>query len=143
MERSCGFKTHALSVLGYVGFIFALDDATLKDEPPATVKLHARAMLFSCTCYVLAPCVVSISKYLGSISVWLFGMELLPTRAHSPTAWGKFRHPVSMNMPLFALIFEWKDKVLNSSMAQSIMEIYEVVCCLDHIGRCTESPNDY
>ena len=69
-------------------------------------------------------------------------MELLPTRAHSPTAWGKFRHPVSMNMPLFALSFEWKDKVLNSSMAQSIMEVYEVVCRLDHTCRCTESPND-
>ena len=71
---------------------------------PYHALLQAHTTLILLTYHVFALCAALAWTYLGStLSALLPSVELPPTRAHSPTAWRKFKQLVNMIVPLFTL----------------------------------------
>ena len=74
---------------------------------PYVALQEAHTMLFLLTSHALVLCAALVSAYLGSKPTdQRLGIELLPTRAHSPAAWRKCRQLVNTTVPPFTLFLQ-------------------------------------
>ena len=141
VERLCDFKIFAFSVLGNIGCIS--DDATLKDEAHAQQYTTAGPYNAVLTDLLRVGSVCGLGPDMLGIHTLSLAALCRPAANSGTLASGLTKVQAARGYdrsPGYAITYEWKEKILNPSMAHSTMEAYESVCRLDHAGKVAESP---
>ena len=145
VERLCDFKIYAISVLSFIGSLWAPDKATIKAEarvPQCTTAGPYNAILSNLlgvgSVCGLGPDVVGIhsislaARYrVAACSTTLSqGLEKIQTaRGHNCA-------------PIFALSSVWEKEFLAPSVACSTANAFDIVCRLDRDGKLDEVPQN-
>ena len=143
MERSCDFKIYAFSVLVYIGSVSAPDEATLKEDA------HAIRCTTAGPYNAIPTDLLRVGSVCG-LGADILGIHTLSLAARYRTASNSVTLANGMAKiqaarehdlaSIYARSSEWKEKLLNPSVALNTVEANKIVVrLLDHNGKLDDS----
>ena len=145
VERLCDIEIYALSVLGYIGYISAPDDATSKAEAHALQCTTAGPYNAIHTNLLCVGSVCGLGPHLVEIHSISFAARYRTAACSNTLSQGVEKIQAAREYgfaPMFAFSSDWEKKFLAPSMARGTAEAFNIVCCLDHSGKLDDSPQE-